>query len=342
MPPRPRRLSGPLAAGILALAAGSVIAPSARAEDVPISASARTHFAAGVRLLQDPGGARYEEAYQEFRVAYAESPSPRILGNIGLCAMKLERDEEALHAYEKYLAGVPNVDAAERKQIESDIGTLRASIARVTLTLGTPDVRVVDQRIPIQGAPVTNMYGPFAAGQVQLGLHPGHHTLSVKREGYVPVTWEIDALPSSTQTHAFTLPKLAEVTAPVPAVVPPPVLPPPTPLAPLAPADVLTRPLPKSFYAMTGVTLAFGVAAAVTGAVAVSTRNSFDAINDGTRVPDAQSLHDTGQRLNAATDVLWGTAVAGAVVTVVIFATRPSVRAMTPTKAAGGPLAFSF
>jgi hypothetical protein len=322
------RFCGPLAAGILALLASSAVLPAtARADDVAISASARTHFSAGVRLLQDPGGARYEEAYQEFRVAYADSPSPRILGNIGLCAMKLERDEEALRAYEKYLAGVPNVDPAERKQIESDLVTLRASIATVTLTIGTPDVRVVDQRTPVQGAPITNVYGPLAAGATELGLHPGHHTLTAKREGYVSATWEIDALPSSKQTHVFTLAKVAEATpAPAPVVVaPPPVL---APVAP-PPPDVMIRPVPKAVFAMTGVTLALGVSAAITGAVAVSTKSSFDAVNDGTRVPDAQSLHDTGQRLNVATDVLWGTAVASAVVTVVLYATRPSVRANT-------------
>src|SRR6476661_7390454 len=68
-------------------------------EEEKISAEARSHFEAGVSLLQDPDGARYEEAYREFTAAYQLSKSPRVLGNVGLCAMKLERDAEAIDAY---------------------------------------------------------------------------------------------------------------------------------------------------------------------------------------------------------------------------------------------------
>ena len=54
-------------------------------------------------MLQDPKAPRYEDAYREFKAAYAASPSYKILGNLGLCAMKIERDAEAIDAYEKYL-----------------------------------------------------------------------------------------------------------------------------------------------------------------------------------------------------------------------------------------------
>src|SRR5579871_4921957 len=78
------------------------LAQAAHADDVAISPEARNHFAAGVALLQDPKAPRYEEAYREFKAAYAASPSSKILGNLGLCAMKIERDEEAISAYETY------------------------------------------------------------------------------------------------------------------------------------------------------------------------------------------------------------------------------------------------
>ena len=81
------------------LIAGSVALP-VLAQDVPISDEARAHFTTGVNLLQDPDGARYEEAYREFKEAYAESPSWKILGNLGICAMKLERDSEAISAFD--------------------------------------------------------------------------------------------------------------------------------------------------------------------------------------------------------------------------------------------------
>src|ERR1700761_1945396 len=67
-------------------------ASAAWADEVPISDSARQHFQAGVNLLQDPDGARYPEAYREFQMAYAVSPSWKILSNLGIAALKLERD----------------------------------------------------------------------------------------------------------------------------------------------------------------------------------------------------------------------------------------------------------
>src|ERR1700677_4255465 len=82
----------------------AALAPSAGAADeVVITEEARTHFSAGVALLQDPKAPRYEEAYREFRAASAAPPSYKILGNLGLCAMKIERAAEAIHAYETYL-----------------------------------------------------------------------------------------------------------------------------------------------------------------------------------------------------------------------------------------------
>jgi hypothetical protein len=303
------------------VSAALLLAPTARAQDVTISEKARIHFTAGVRLLQDPGGARYEEAYQEFRVAYADSPSPRILGNMGLCAMKLERDEEAIHAYEKYLASVPNLDPLERKQIESDLVTLKASLVRVTLAVSTSDVRIADVRTPVQGAPITNVYGPLPAGSIQLGIHPGHHIVTVRRDGYQPSAWEFDAVPNASVSHTFELRELAAHPGTPPAL--PPVR---EPVPPTPPPDAHPRPTPTSVWAMTGVTAALGIATAVTGGLAVSKRGAYDAINDGTRVPDATSLRDTGQRLNVATDVLLGTTVAAAAVTVILYVARPSVR----------------
>src|SRR6478735_11807780 len=64
--------------------------PPAPAAEVQPSAEARQQFQLGVSLLQDPDGARYEDAFKAFYRAYELSPSWKILGNIGLSAMKLE------------------------------------------------------------------------------------------------------------------------------------------------------------------------------------------------------------------------------------------------------------
>ena len=71
-------------------------APSAPTTAAPaISEQAKRHFNAGVSLLQDPEGEKVEEAYRQFKTAYDLSASPKILGNMGFCAMRLERDSLA-------------------------------------------------------------------------------------------------------------------------------------------------------------------------------------------------------------------------------------------------------
>jgi Tfp pilus assembly protein PilF len=126
---------------------GALLGAPALAEPV-ITDEARRHFGAGVALLDDRDGPRYEEAYLAFRAAYAAAPSPKILGNLGLCAMMLERDGEAIDAYERYLREVEDIEPREREQIERDLETLRATAARLTVE-APAGTTIVDRRQPV-------------------------------------------------------------------------------------------------------------------------------------------------------------------------------------------------
>src|SRR4029077_20763786 len=110
---------------------------------------------AGVSLLQDPDGARYEDAYREFEAAYSASNSSKVLGNIGYCALKLERDGEAIESYTRYLRDVPDIDPAEAAQIGRDLATLRAGLVRVVMTIDVPNAAIVDKRLPVRGDSIT-------------------------------------------------------------------------------------------------------------------------------------------------------------------------------------------
>src|SRR6185436_14737958 len=123
------------------------VAPG-HAADAANEKEAREHFRVGVNYLQDIEGERYEEAYAEFKAAYALSHSPKVLGNVGLCAMKLERDGEAIDAYTRYLGEVNDIAPDEKEQIVRDLETLRASAAKVTLTLESGPAMVLDTRTP--------------------------------------------------------------------------------------------------------------------------------------------------------------------------------------------------
>jgi hypothetical protein len=193
-------------------------APGAQAADVPINDEARAHFNAGVNLLQDPDGPRYEEAYREFKAAYAAAPSWKILGNLGLAAMKLERDGEAIDAFEKYLAeGGAQLDPEERAQVERDLATLETGVVRLTVSSDPPGARLLDERFPATGNPIHNSYGPLDSSTV-IGLRPGRHRITARLAGRKDVTWEVELSPKEHQSHVFEFEDMAR-TEPSPASV---------------------------------------------------------------------------------------------------------------------------
>ncbi len=225
------------------------LALPALATEVVISDEARAHFSAGVNLLQDPDGARYEEAYREFKAAYATSPSWKILGNLGLSAMKLERDSEAIDAIKKYLAeGGKRIDAEERAQFQRDLSTLESGVAQLVLQTEPPGAVIEDERRPASGQSIQNSY--TANGPLQIGVRPGRHRFTAKLAGRVDAVWEVELSPRQQASHTFTL---AEPAAAAPAA--------PAPAAP-APAPAMTADTggAKSGNGMrAGAYVAFGV-----------------------------------------------------------------------------------
>jgi hypothetical protein len=205
----------------------------ALAAEVPISDEARAHFAAGVNLLQDPDGARYEEAYREFKEAYARSPSWKILGNLGITAMKLERDSEAIDAFKKYLAeGGKQIDAEERAQVQRDLSTLESGAARLTLQSEPAGATIEDERFPATGQPIRNAYSTGGAPLV-IGVRPGRHRFTAKLAGRTDVVWEVELSPRQEESRTFVMPEPVTAPPPRPAPVasPSPVTPPASPAA---------------------------------------------------------------------------------------------------------------
>jgi hypothetical protein len=189
------------------LLAVCLMASPAAAADSPITEEARQHFNAGVAYLQDPDGARYGEAYQEFLAAYAASPSWKILGNLGIAAMKLERDGEAVEAFSKYLQeGGADIDPAEREQITRDMNTLKTNLVGLTLEATPPGAIIIDERIPPSGNAVVNRYGPVN-GPTRVGVKAGKHRITAQLDGYDTSVWEITVQPGADQTHTFALKK---------------------------------------------------------------------------------------------------------------------------------------
>jgi len=271
---------------------------------------ARKHFQTGVLLLQDPAAPRYEEAYREFREAYSLSKSPKVLGNLGLSAMALERDEEALAAYEQYLKEMPNLDAAERAQVEQDVLTLKAVLAHVQLSVYPPGALIVDQRIPVQGRPVTNTY-VTDEGKARIGVRQGHHKVVVRLAGYVDSEWEFDIRGGEVLVHQFRLEERRAQSV----------------------GTVKSRPVPTGVYIGAGVAGVLAATGLVTSLVALSHPSQYEELNDGRHVDEAKDERASGRTMNVASDVLFGTAFVAAGITAYLYFTRPTVE--TPQKSAG-------
>ena len=267
-------------------------------------AEARKAFTAGVNQLQDPDGAKYEEAMLQFRRVYQLIATWKVLGNIGLCAMKLERDGEAIEAYEKYLKeGGTQIDPDEKAQVERDLGTLKASVVMVHLVFPSGQGKLIDERVNSRGARTINEY-PIVATTLDIGMHPGHHTLTA-RLAAGESRWEDDFAPGSKSEHKFTIAP-AKGGDQVPG------------------GESVGRPIPTTVWVAGGVTVALAVGATVTGLAANSKRSSFNEINGQPgKQEEAQQLHDSAVSMALINTVLTGVAIAGAGATAYLFLTRP-------------------
>ena len=299
-------------APLLLFTSAVLLSSSAYAQDAEINEQARQHFQAGVNLMQDPDGARYEEAYREFAAAYQASPSWKILGNLGIAAMKLERDGEAIDAYQKYLAGGgTSLAPDEREQFQRDLGTLQAGVVRLSIDVNLPGASIRDERMPVTGSPVRNIY-PVPDKHLELGVRAGHHKITVSLTGYEDAVWELDGVSGADQAHAFVLQH-------------------PTPAAAGggggAAAGSAARPTPTGVYVGLAATGAFAVGAGVVGVLALGKKSDFDKANDGSDPGHAKDLEGNVKTFNLVTDVLIGAAVVSAGVTTYLYLSRASKEA---------------
>jgi len=239
------------------------------------SDEARKYFQIGVELLQDPDGARYEEALKSFRQAYQISPSWKILGNFGLSALKLERCVEAIDAYERYLSGGgAQIDPSERAQIQRDLDIMKNSTGSVTLHVkGGTAVTVNDTRTRAVGGPVINAYQLAANQTLTLRLVAGHHSIVATADGK-QAGLELDISSDTKLDQELDLDK-SPVAAPGPAPAPVPAVPAPAPPAAAAQAHGMSG-VRTVGLVVGGVGVAALVGGAVTGILGASKQSSLN------------------------------------------------------------------
>jgi hypothetical protein len=197
---------------------------SSAAADPPVSDNARRHFSQGVRYLSSQDAGRYEKAYREFKAAYADSPSWKILGNLGIAAHELERDGEAIDAFKAYLDRArKELSPEERKQFSEDLEVLQAGYSSVKIQTQPSGAWIIDERLPETGEPIINRYGP-TDGELELRVRAGHHRIRAEINGYESGIWEFSDAPGRTSAHEFLLkeetPPAVAAEEPVPVEAP--------------------------------------------------------------------------------------------------------------------------
>jgi hypothetical protein len=189
----------------IALAALCVTSSGAARAETPVTEKASRHFKEGVRYLTSHDADRFEKARAQFRAAYAESPTWKILGNLGIAAEALERDGEAIEAYRGYIeGGAQGLSPAEREQFTSDLNRIELGSASISLEVQPDGAWIVDERAPEEGKPIVNRYGP-SSGTMALRLRAGRHRVHAEFDGRSSESWEFEALPGGSNSHEFDL-----------------------------------------------------------------------------------------------------------------------------------------
>lgn len=201
-----------------ALLALLLCAAPAFADDA-ISEEAKLYFKNGVELIQSQPP-NYQDAYYQFKLAWEKSKSWKVLGNWGLCALKLERDGEAIWAYTEYLKqSGKDIDPDERKDLERDLLLLNGNAASVTLSSDLDQLEVVDTRA---GSTVPPQSYRMEGGKLVLRLRAGSHTLTATSQGKSQ-RWEVTLSPGRTDEHRFDFATPTEAKAPGAAKAPAPI-----------------------------------------------------------------------------------------------------------------------
>jgi tetratricopeptide (TPR) repeat protein len=147
------------------------LSTSAAAQQAPNDAAAREYFERGRSAFEH---ADYERSLVYFRHAYRLSQRSELQYNIGVAADRLQREEEALDAFERYVEETES--PAREAEVRERINALRQSIAKRKATeraLAEATLRYqppANHEEPSDGArvPTSAIVGSSALGAVGL------------------------------------------------------------------------------------------------------------------------------------------------------------------------------
>lgn len=168
------------AACVFAVSLLATICARDAAADDPASATheAARHFERAVTLY---GETDYQGALAEFRRAYALSPNPTVLYNIGEAEFQLQDYAGALAAFTRYLAEAPP-GAGHRGEVESNLEVLRGRVGHLGIATAPPGADVAIDDVPVGKTPLAE----------RALVSVGHRKVTASLPGRTPVVRYVD------------------------------------------------------------------------------------------------------------------------------------------------------
>jgi hypothetical protein len=296
-------------------------APAAKPADAKPAAAkpgdAKALFAAGEKKFK---AADYAGALADFEASNAAKAAPETDRYVGQSLDNLGRFQEAVAAYERFLANVPAKMKDQGEETKKRVEAIKAMPGKVHVET-TP----AGATVAVDGQPP----GPSAT-PTDLELAPGKHTVKLVAEGYEPADKELDVTYASKQELKTELTKKAEPPPPPP----PPVVAEPTP--PPAPPPPPPPPEPRSkvpAYVTGGVAIVAAGVGTAFGLKALSQSSDFE------KTPTTQ-LADDGENNALIADMMFGIAITFGVTSAVLFLSNDApanAKGAVPTKAAQAP-----
>ncbi len=265
-----------------------------------VGAEASDHFKRGVEFSKDGD---FEAALVEFKRAYELQPNFRVLYNLGQTSRELRDYAGALRSFEQYLKE-GGFDAPKRDKVEAWVEELKGKVAAVAIKVNVPGAEVAIDDVSVGASPIKD----------PVVVNAGKRKVSATLSGYTPLQKYVDLAGTDSKTVLLELSPLAAPNGGGGKV---------------GGGDTRTEPPRKSSpgpWIALGGTGAAAVATGIFGGLALSAKSDFNKAL-GTfpgNGKDIEAKRSKARTFAATADVLGGVTGAGAVVTIVLFATRPS------------------
>jgi hypothetical protein len=266
---------------------------------------------------------KHAEACPKLAESQRLDPATGTLLNLAACHEAMGKLATAWLEYSEGLLSARRDQREDRvRYAEERLKELEPRLSMLTVTVD-PAADVPELEIRLNGS----LIGAAARG-VPAPVDPGTHIIEAKAPGKKPWRHEF-TVAAEADRQTVTVPALENAPA-VPSTAPAGG---PTSGASAQPAELrpdapASRPLTAPIYIAGAVTLGLTSAAVITGITYASRKDEFDRANSdqGTSDQETRNARDRAGTMSTANAILTGGAIAGALVTGILFATRPEER----------------